>query len=80
MMDPLVIDIGYPRESTCSACGVDFLQPLVGGQGLPWRDGEIVTADDPGEWAGMDACRPCVDAYDAGGPDAVWSRVKENAR
>ena len=71
----VVIDMNE-RDATCSACGAEFVARRVGGQGLPWRDGEIVEVDDSGEWAGMDACAECVAAYERGGSAEVWAKAE----
>lgn len=62
MTDVLLIRLDEP-ETECIACGADCPKT----HGLPMFEGWFLEANDPGEWAGFDACRPCFDAYTAGG-------------
>ena len=61
------------RPSECIACGEPLVDPR---QGLPMCDGRIVPVGFKGEWGGFDACARCFAAYAAGGPDAVYARLR----
>jgi len=63
----LVIDL-YPRLVECTLCGALARQAY----GVPMFEGEVVSADHQGDWAGFDACEACFRSWraDQDGGDA----------
>ena len=50
---------GYGAGEPCVACG----RPSSGFHGLPVFNGDVVSNDWPGEWAGVPCCEPCYTAH-----------------
>lgn len=70
MKRPITINLS-PRFSECAICGEELVDAR---QGLPMFEGRVVAKDDGGAWAGFDCCRPCLEAYERGGPEEVEKR------
>lgn len=71
----------FPIESECIVCGAPLFDCK---QGIPMYEGEPVTHDYGGEWAGFDACKACFDGYEANAKNesrlAAWFENKRQQR